>query len=295
MPRGRVVVMAASKSLSVMEHLEELRAGLLRSLVYVTVGTSVSWAFRNELMRWLEYPAREGARRAGLADFSFHIFEPAGGIMMMIQVAVLGGVVLAFAGIAYEVWKFVRPALTPGEQRYVYLVLPAAVLLFAAGIWFCYIVTPRAFGFLIVFNTQLGVEPQFILGSYLRFFTRLLLVFGLAFETPLVMWFLARIGLVSSAAMRRSWRWAVVVIMVIAAMVTPTPDPFNMLLLAGPMMGLYFLSLGLILLVEMPRRRDKRKAIDIGAHLETPEEPAETEADPESDARADDNDTGSEN
>jgi sec-independent protein translocase protein TatC len=251
--------MADARGLDVVEHIDELRAGLLRSVLYVAIGFAISWKYRDKLMAWLEYPAYEGAGRAGLDDFSFHIFEPAGGIMLMMQVALLGGVVLAFAGIVAEGWKFVSPGMTRRERGYVYLVIPSSVVLFAGGIWFCYVVTPQAFAFLIMFNTQLGVEPEFILGSYLRFFMRLLLVFGLAFQMPLVMMFLGRVGLVSAATFARSWRWAVVIILVIAAIVTPTPDPFNMMLLAGPMILLYFLSLGLVLIMELPVSRSRKR------------------------------------
>ena len=250
---------AGRQGLDVGEHIEELRAGLLRSVLYVAAGFAISWKYRDTLMDWLEYPAHQGASRAGLEDFSFHIFEPAGGILLMMQVALLGGVIIAFAGVVAETWKFVSPGLTSRERRYVYLVLPSSVLLFAAGIWFCYVVTPQAFAFLILFNTHLGVEPQFILGSYLRFFMRLLLVFGLAFQMPLVMMFLAHVGLASGATFARGWRWAIVIILLVAAIVTPTPDPFNMMLLAGPMILLYFLSLGLVLIVELPRTRSRQR------------------------------------
>ncbi len=251
--------MADPRSLSLAEHIEEFRGGLIRCVIAVVVGMAICWGLRNTLMGWLEYPALEGARRAGLEDFSFHIFEPAGGILLMMQVALLGGVVMASFFIAWEGWKFLEKALQPDERRYVYFVVPMAVLLFAGGIGFCYLVTPAAFAFLIRFNTQLGVEPQLILVSYLRFFMRLLLVFGLTFEMPLVMWFLARVGLVSSATFIGSWRWAIVIIMVIAAMVTPTPDPFNMMLLAGPMVALYFLSLALTVLAQRQRRRQQEE------------------------------------
>ncbi len=258
-PPGGWYNMADPRSLSLAEHIEEFRGGLIRCVIAVVVGMAICWGLRNTLMGWLEYPALEGARRAGLEDFSFHIFEPAGGILLMMQVALLGGVVMASFFIAWEGWKFLEKALQPDERRYVYFVVPMAVLLFAGGIGFCYLVTPAAFAFLIRFNTQLGVEPQFILVSYVRFFMRLLLVFGLTFEIPLVMWFLARVGLVSSATFIGSWRSAIVIIMVIAAMVTPTPDPFNMMLLAGPMVVLYFLSLALTVLAQRQRCRQQAK------------------------------------
>ncbi len=275
--------MANPKSLTLVEHIEELRSRLIYCVVAVVIGMAVCWGLRNTLMGWLEYPALEGARRAGLEDFSFHIFEPAGGILLMMQVALLGGVVMVSFFIAWEAWKFLEKALKPDERRYVYFVVPMAALLFAGGIGFCYLVTPAAFAFLIRFNTQLGVEPQFILVSYVRFFMRLLLVFGLTFEIPLVMWFLARVGLVSSATFIGSWRWAIVIIMVIAAMVTPTPDPLNMMLLAGPMVVLYFVSLALTVLAQRQRRRQQEKtgpATDAAKPQQQAEESASSEPQP---------------
>ena len=97
-----------------------------------------------------------------------------------------------FGFIVWGLWRFVRHALNARERRYVYIVLPVSVLLFAGGVGFCCVVTPAAFGFLIRFNVELGGGARFILSSYLRFFMRLLLVFGLAFQTPLVLWFLVR-------------------------------------------------------------------------------------------------------
>ena len=253
------------KELDLIGHIEELRTAVIRILVWLAVGTAIAWSVRSQLMSWLEYPAIEGARRGGLEDFSFHIFEPAGGILLMMQIALLGGTVLMFGFIVWELWRFVRHALSARERRYVYIVLPVSVLLFASGVSFCYIVTPAAFGFLIRFYVELGGEAQFILSSYLHFFMRLLLMFGLAFQTPLVLWFLAHLELVSSARLWATWRWAIVIIMLIAAIVTPTPDPFNMMLLAGPMMVLYFLSLGLVEMVERARSKRRRSEVSVMA------------------------------
>ena len=159
-----------ARDMSFVEHLDDLRGCTLRSLVYVTVGMAIAWNFRVGLLDWLSYPAREGARRAGLGDFTFHIFEPAGGIMLMVQIAALGGLVLASGALAAEAWHFFSPALHPHERRYVYIVVPASVLLFLAGVWFFYYVSPQAFGFLMHFNTEMGAQPQLTLVAYLRFF-----------------------------------------------------------------------------------------------------------------------------
>ncbi|MFP3904822.1 MAG: twin-arginine translocase subunit TatC, partial [Armatimonadota bacterium] len=179
--------MAETTTMEFMEHLDRLRSSLLRVLAYLAVGTAASWNFRTWIMDLLTYPARVGAETAGMEEFTFHIFEPVGGILLMLHVSLLGGVILTFPLICVELWLFLRPALSPREQRAIYILLPSAVVLFAAGIAFCYLVAPQAIGYLLIFNTQLGVKPQLFLQSYLRFFMRLLIVFGLAFQTPLVM------------------------------------------------------------------------------------------------------------
>lgn len=245
--------MADPKAMKFIDHLDELRGSILRIVGYLVAGMAISWGFRVQIMDALSYPAREGALRAGLEQFSFHIFEPVGGIILMLQLSLLGAVVIAFPLICLELWWFIKPGLRPVEQRYIYVLLPAAVVLFAAGIAFCYVIAPAALGYLLIFNTQLGVQAQLTVGAYLRFFMRILVVFGLAFETPLVMMFLARIGLITSDGLLRTWRMAIVIIAIIAAMVTPTPDPFNMSLVGVPMLLLYFLSVGLTVIAERAR------------------------------------------
>ncbi|MFO7947345.1 MAG: twin-arginine translocase subunit TatC [Armatimonadota bacterium] len=267
--------MADTTRMEFMEHLDRLRSSILRVLAYLVVGMAISWNFRTWIMDLLTYPARVGAETAGMEEFTFHIFEPVGGIMLMLQVSLLGAIIIGFPFICIELWSFIRPALQPREQRAIYILLPSAVVLFAAGIAFCYLVAPRAIGYLLVFNTQLGVKPEFFLQSYLRFFMRLLVVFGLAFETPLVMMFLARIGVVTASSLLATWKWAIVVIAAIAAVVTPTPDPFNMGLVGVPMLLLYFLSVGLTALAERAAggisgrsKPEQSNAADIGPALE---------------------------
>jgi sec-independent protein translocase protein TatC len=187
-------------------------------------------------------------------------------------------VILAFPLICLELWFFIRPGLRPVEQRYIYVLLPAAVVLFAAGIAFCYVIAPQALGYLLIFNTQLGVQAQFTVASYLRFFMRILIVFGLAFETPLVMMFLARIGVITSEGLLSTWRMAIVIITIIAAMVTPTPDPFNLALVAVPMIILYFLSVGLTVIAERAQGNPPSRKAGTSAEGAGDEEKADTEA-----------------
>lgn len=246
--------MRDSVNASFWDHLEEARWGILRGLIYLLVGTLVAWGARNWLFDLVRYPAEEGARRAGIESFAFRIFDPAGGIVLMMQSALVAGLILSTPLWLYEIVRFVTPGLTRHERRMALLLVPGAVLLFAGGAAFCYWIAPAAFAFLFRFNAGLGVAPEVTLASYLYFFLRLVVVFGLVFELPLVVMFLVHFGIMTSAALLRAWRAAVVIILVVSAFATPTTDPFTMGLMAGPMVLLYFLSVLLGHLVE--RRRE---------------------------------------
>lgn len=246
--------MARGTEVTFWDHLEEARWGFLRSLIYIAVGTAAAWAFRQQMFELIRHPAMEGARRAGITEFNFRIFDPAGGVVLMMQVALIAGVVATAPLWLAEAVRFVAPGLEPRERRAAYLLLPGAVLLFLGGVGFCYLIAPAAFAFLFGFNQSLGVAPEVALVSYLYFFMRLVLVFGLVFELPLVIMFLVHFGILTTAKLLRAWRLALVIIMVVAAVATPTTDPFTMVLMAGPMVLLYFLSIALGRLVE--RRRE---------------------------------------
>ncbi len=241
--------------MSFWDHLEEFRWRLLRMAIYVVVAMLLAWAFRNDLLALLRYPAEAGAAVAGIEDFEFRIFEAAGGIMLMMMIALVAGIIAASPFIITELWLFVEPALEKHEKRWAVIMIPAATVLFLSGVVFCYWLAPKAFAFLFAFNVGLGVQPELTLQPYLYFLMRLLLVFGLSFELPLVLMFLARVGFVTRAQLIGFWRQAVVVIFVFAAFVTPTTDPATLTFLAAPMIALYLLSIILCGWVE--KRRDE--------------------------------------
>lgn len=243
---------ADPKELSFWDHLEELRWRLVRMIVYMAVAAGVAWLFREPLLDIMRYPAEAGAALAGIEDFTFRIFETAGGFILMMQIALVAGLILASPGIIMELWLFVVPALEPHERKWVVLVVPLAVLLFLGGVAFCYWISPRAFAFFFRFNMTMGVEVELTLQPYLYFLLRLLLVFGIAFELPLVLTFLAAVGIVTRAQLLQWWRHAVLVIFIFAALATPTTDPATMTLLAGPMVLLYLVSVWLAGLFEKP-------------------------------------------
>ncbi len=236
---------ADREELSFWDHLEELRWRLLRMIVYIIVAAALSWIFREQMLDVLRYPAEVGAVMAGEEAFEFRIFEAAGGFVLMMQIALVAGLIIAAPGVIIELWLFVEPALEPHERKWVVIVVPLAVLLFLGGVIFCYWISPRAFEFFLRFNRSMGVEVELTLQPYLFFLMRLLLVFGIAFELPLVLTFLAAVGIVTKQQLIAWWRHAVLVIFIFAAIATPTTDPATMTFMAGPMVLLYLLSVWL--------------------------------------------------
>jgi sec-independent protein translocase protein TatC len=244
------------REMSFFDHVEELRTRIIRCVVYVAAASVAGWVWREPLLEFIRRPAEVGARAVGVERLPFRVFEPLGGFMIAIQVALVAGIVLASPLILWEIWAFVEPALEDHERKYAVLIVPSAVVLFLGGVVFCYYVSPRAFAFLFSIDKSLGVDIERTLQPYLWFILRLMLGFGLAFELPLVLMFLAALGLVNARQLLAWWRQAVVVIFIFAAIVTPTVDPVNMTILAAPMMALYMLSILLVRFVQRPRTEE---------------------------------------
>ena len=272
------------RELGFFDHLDELRARIIRAVVYVTVGGVLGWTQREWLLAVLRRPADLGAKAVGIEHLPFRVFEPAEGFMIAIQVALVAGLVLAAPLIFWEIWRFIEPALEDHERRYVVLILPAAVVLFLGGIAFCYAVSPRAFAFLFAIDQTLGVDVERTLRPYLWFIIRLMLGFGLAFELPMVLMFLGFIGVVTSRQLVSWWRYAVVIIFAFSAIITPTVDPVNMTILALPMILLYALSVGLVHMVQRNKERAEARAEAEWAQAEA--QVAERERDEAAEAEA---------
>jgi len=219
-------------AMSLWEHLEELRGRLLRGLMALGLTTAASFAFGERLIDLL-------ARPIGGVDKLVSI-EVTENIGVFMRVSLLAGFILALPYLLYQVVAFVLPGLTPRERRGLFIAIPAASTLFIAGVLFAYLaMLPAALPFLISF---IGIRTTPRLANYYAFVTNLLFWIGVAFETPLVVFVLAKLRLVTPGLLARHWRIAVIVIAVLAAVITPTPDPVNMTLLMLPLLALYGLS-----------------------------------------------------
>jgi sec-independent protein translocase protein TatC len=234
--------------LTLVEHLHELRYRVMVCALAVVGGLGISAYFGGELIDFLKQPAETNER----ADLSLQFIEPFELFATYFRVALLGGLILAMPVIVYQVLAFVTPGLKPNERWWLRGTVVGASALFLAGVLFSYyFALPPALDFLLdpPFGEGLA-EPNIRISAYIDFVTRLLFWSGVSFETPMVVMFLARFKLVSAGQMLRWWRYALVAAFIISAVVTPTWDPVTQTVVAGPIIVLYFLGIGLAFIVQ---------------------------------------------
>lgn len=240
--------MADEQKLTVLGHLQDLRTRLVRVAIAVVIGTVVSFVFRKDIVDVLKSIAEDAE--------NLQIIGTTEGIVVAFQLSITCGFFLATPVILYEIVMFIRPALNTRERKYLYALLPGVVVAFASGAVFAYfILLPPALGFLYDFSSDLGVV-QWRLNEYISTVTRLLFGIGLCFELPLVIYFLSKIGILKVHQLTRFRRWAIVLAFLLAAFITPTPDPINQTLVAVPLIVLYEIG---ILLARIAHRGKKSK------------------------------------
>jgi sec-independent protein translocase protein TatC len=228
--------MAEERQLTIIEHLEELRDRLIKSVIALTVTTLFSFVFAKRFLQILIAPMEQ----TPLVSLS-----PTTNIVVFAKVALISGVALAMPVLVYQLIGFIAPGLTSQERRYLFFILPGATISFVAGAAFAYFVmVPTTVLFLKGFLSDVS-QPYWSIDRYISFTTSYLFWLGLSFETPLLIFFLAKLGIITPVALSRYRKYAILVIAVIAAIITPTPDPLNMVLVMGPLIVLY--EIGILL------------------------------------------------
>jgi sec-independent protein translocase protein TatC len=222
---------------SFLDHLDELRSRLIKSLIAVGVGTFIAFFFYEDILALLARPYETAVPGSELV-----FFRPTEAFSLSMRLSLFGGVILASPVILYQIWRFVAPALTPREKRWAIPITIVFVLLFLAGVVVGYFALERGLGFLLGFGSE-NLEPVIGADNYLSFAMRFILAFGISFEFPVFIFAAAAFGVVSSAQLRSVRRWAVLIIVVFAAVITPSGDPLTLMLLAVPMYVLYEASI----------------------------------------------------
>ncbi len=239
-------VYAGDSRMPFMQHLKELRDRLMWSSIAVVLTTIISLVFGNRILEALIKPAPP--------DTNFVVVTLLENMSVWFKVCLWSGVIMAMPFLVYQLFAYVSPGLTSKEKRLILTVLPAIIFMFLGGVAFAYFVAlPPAMGFLVTFNSNIAT-PFISLDNYIGIVTRMLLVIGLVFETPIIVMGLARLGVVSPqwlASKRRIW---MVVAFVVAAIITPTFDPINQCIIAIPLILLNELGILLARLVYKKKR-----------------------------------------
>jgi sec-independent protein translocase protein TatC len=230
---GRVTSPAADKELTIWGHIDELRRRLFTALLVMAAATLVCFQFAPQIANLLAMPAGGIARLQSI--------EVTENISVFMKISLLSGFVVSLPVVLWELLGFIMPGLLPKEKFWVRLSIPLASLFFAAGLAFAYqVMLPNAIPFLTGF---MGITTMVRPDNYFSFILNLLFWIGVSFELPLVIFVLAKLHLVSARFLLKGWRAAIVIIAILAAVITPTPDPVNMGLLMVPLFLLYILSL----------------------------------------------------
>lgn len=236
------------------EHLEELRWCILKSVLAVVVASVACYYFSDSIFAIVVAPLRQNLQ-PGQNLIGTSVTEA---FFVEIKVALAAGVLFSCPVIFYQIWRFVAPGLSGSEIKWILPFVFCATGFFFAGTFFCYrFVLPVAFKYFIEQYETMGVSPAIRIGEYFTFFFRMILAFGATFELPVFTFFLVRVGIWDYRFMLRSFRYAIVAIFIIAAILTPTPDVINQTLLAGPMLLLYILSIGVAYIWRRPSDENK--------------------------------------
>jgi len=244
------------KEMTFLGHLSELRIRLLKSLIVlaICVGVCCIPPVTKGIIDFLKAPAPEDS-------FTPIYTEMLGGVSIYFKVALISGIVLALPFLVYQLIMFVSPALTRREKRYVYIALPWITLMFAAGFAFgYYIAMPPAIKFLLTFMSD-QATPMPTINDYLSLAIRFIVAIGLAFETPVLITFLARLGVVRPEWLSRHRKWAIVAAFILAAIITPTFDPINQSIVACPIIILYEMSI-VLARIAYRKRTDAAESTD---------------------------------
>jgi sec-independent protein translocase protein TatC len=246
----------AMPTMGFLDHLEELRKRIIYSIISVAVGFGICWWKVERIYDIMQRPIIDALRANGMAEKLVYL-NPTEPFNLYLKIAALAGLFLTSPFVLYQVWMFISPGLYRNEKRYVVPFMVSTISLFACGGYFGYkIVYPAALTFLINFGKQF--QPMITIGEYTSLFLSIILGMGLIFEMPILVFFLSLMGIISAGFMWKNFRYSILVIFIIAAIITPTTDILNMCIFAAPMIALYAFSIGVAWLVH-PKQRAARK------------------------------------
>lgn len=230
-----------SARMTVVEHLTELRRRLVISILAVTVGAVVVFILYDWVLEFLVGPYSEitkGTERCARGGCKLIVTDPLEGFMVRLKVATYGGIAVSLPVVLFQVWRFVTPGLNPKEKRYAVPFIISSVVLFLFGGFVAWMTFPKALDFLVHVGGG-EIETFFAAGKYLSLISLMMIAFGAAFEFPVLLVFLLLARVINTSQLKRGRRYAVVGITVLAAVITPSQDPYSLFFMAGPMYLFY--------------------------------------------------------
>jgi sec-independent protein translocase protein TatC len=225
-------------------HLGELRARILYSVCAIAIASCLTWRYGNQISELLARPIRRTLDAHGVGS-KLVTLDPTEGFYLYFQISLVAAIILAAPVVLFQMWRFIEPALTRTERRFTIVLVPFSVLLFVFGVALGYLMSPIFFQFFLQFQPP-GSTATFSYGKSVALLAKMLLVFGVCFQVPVITIFLNKIGLVSRNFLIEYWRHAVVVIFLIVAIITPTWDPLTLCVCAAPPCVLYVFSIWLV-------------------------------------------------
>jgi len=243
-----------------LEHLKEFRKVFLFSAYAIAFGTIVGWAFSDYVYRFLAHPMM------GIDEVHFITTTPLEPVFVKLKVSLVAGLLVALPIVVWQIWSFILPALKKNERKYLYFIVPWSIILFVGGAAFSfYFVLPVGLKFLLfVGGGAVDSTPFVTKSSYLNFILTFVLSFGLVFQLPIVLLLLIRIGYLSPQTLAKHRKWAFFIIVIVAVIISPTPDLLTQFLMAGPMYMLYEMSIWLGYLVMRSKRKSLEKSTQEG-------------------------------
>ena len=228
-------LMQEASSMSVVDHLSELRTRLVIAIVAIIIGTLGAYYYVEDILQILVAPAGK-----------LYYTKPTEAFFTYMKISLVAGCIVSIPVWFYQIWAFIVPALSKGEKKVTFMVVPTAVVLFVVGVLFSYyLVLPMAIQFFIGFGTD-ELQPLFSIGQYIDFVIAFILPFGITFELPLILIALGVLGILSSDRLREYRKMFILLAFIIGAAISPTPDMLSQTMIAGPMILLYEISYGVL-------------------------------------------------
>jgi sec-independent protein translocase protein TatC len=256
--RARSSLKSPDDTMTLVEHLAELRMRIIRSMLAVVLGVIIVITFYDPVLRFILRPYHSlcASKPAGFCDAQLYTLGPLEGLTTRLAVSTYGGIILALPVLLWQIWRFVVPALHAKEKRYAIPFVMSSILLFVLGGLIAYLTLEKSLEFLISWSGD-DVRATFQVSKYISLVGLMVAAFGIGFEFPVLLVFLQIVGVLTPQTLLKQWRYAIMIIFVVAAVITPSGDPYSMLALAIPMSIFYMIS---IVIGYVMQRRKRKKA-----------------------------------